>query len=209
MTIGERIANLRKDAGYSQEYVAESLGVSRQAVSKWEKDLSSPDTENLIKLSELLNTSVQFLATGKDFYFPEVKPAPEKPKKKIKIKPLIVIIIGIITGILILTYICLGLFGSVDVDLAACSGGYRTFIVEKYSKELTYKFLDNIDSPRFVSAVPTNASISMNYHKQDLWLTFDIVCESEIGNEYIYRVTFYGKRIWYDTYKWETVAIIG
>ena len=83
MTLGERITNLRKDCGYSQEYVAEQLGVSRQAVSKWEKDLSSPDTENLIKLAELLNTSVQFLATGKDFYFPEGKPAPEKKKIKI------------------------------------------------------------------------------------------------------------------------------
>ena len=53
MTLGERIGNLRRDAGYSQEYVAESLGVSRQAVSKWETDLSSPDTENLPKFSDL------------------------------------------------------------------------------------------------------------------------------------------------------------
>ena len=80
MTLGERIANLRKESGYSQEYIAEQLEVSRQAVSKWEKDMSSPDTGNLIKLAELLNTSVQFLATGKDFYFPEGKPAPENKK---------------------------------------------------------------------------------------------------------------------------------
>ena len=207
MTLGERIANLRKDCGYSQEYIAESLGVSRQAVSKWEKDLSSPDTEKLIKLSELLNTSVQFLATGKDFYFPEGKPAPEK--KKINVKRSVPVVLGIITAMLVSAYVLIGIFGPVSVDAGACSGGYNTFLYEKYSDELTYKFLDNIGSPRFTSAVPTNTAISMNYDKQDIWFTFDIICQSETDNEYIYRVTFKGKRIWYDTYKWTSVSIVG
>lgn len=207
MTLGERIAYLRKNSGYSQEYVAESLGVSRQAVSKWEKDLSSPDTENLIKLSELLNTSVQFLATGKDFYFPEKKAFAEKTKPKIKNK----YIFGLIVILLIplCLYIYFGFFGTVGLDSGACSGGYQTFLFEKYSDELTYKFLDNIGSPRFVSAVPTNTAISMNYEKQYIWLTFDILCKSETDNDYIYRVTFKGERIWYDTYKWTTVSIVG
>ena len=126
MTLGERIGNLRRDAGYSQEYVAENLGVSRQAVSKWETDLSSPDTENLIKLAELLNTSVQFLATGKDFYFPEGKPAPETKKIKIT-KKLVIKIIAIIIGTIIFlaaaAYVLIGLFGTVRFDSAACSGG--------------------------------------------------------------------------------------
>lgn len=65
MTIGNRIAALRREHGYSQEYVAERLGVSRQAVSKWETDQSAPDTYNLISLSELLGASVEYLATGK------------------------------------------------------------------------------------------------------------------------------------------------
>ena len=53
MTLGERIGNLRRDAGYSQEYVAESLGVSRQAVSKWENGSSEPSTTNLIAIGKL------------------------------------------------------------------------------------------------------------------------------------------------------------
>lgn len=65
MTIGERIAELRKDRGYSQEYVAEKLDVSRQAVSKWECDASAPDTYNLIALSELFGVSVEYIAVGK------------------------------------------------------------------------------------------------------------------------------------------------
>ena len=65
MTIGERIAELRKDRGYSQEYVAEKLDVSRQAVSKWECDASAPDTYNLIALAELFGVSVEYIAVGK------------------------------------------------------------------------------------------------------------------------------------------------
>lgn len=64
MTIGKRISELRKARGYTQEYIAEQLGVSRQAVSKWESDLSSPDTKNLIALAQLLGTSVEYIAVG-------------------------------------------------------------------------------------------------------------------------------------------------
>lgn len=65
MSIGQRISELRKNSSLSQEYVAEKLGVSRQAVSKWETDASAPDTYNLIALAELFGVSVEYLATGK------------------------------------------------------------------------------------------------------------------------------------------------
>lgn len=57
---------LRESKGYSQEMVAEKLGVSRQAVSKWENNLSEPSTENLMKLSELFNIEVDVLIKGED-----------------------------------------------------------------------------------------------------------------------------------------------
>ena len=65
MTLGQRISELRKERGYAQEYVAEQMNVSRQAVSKWETDQCAPDTYNLIALSELFGVSVEYLATGK------------------------------------------------------------------------------------------------------------------------------------------------
>ncbi len=65
MTIGQRISELRKERGYSQEYVAEKLNVSRQAVSKWECDASAPDTYNLIALAELFGVSVEYIAIGR------------------------------------------------------------------------------------------------------------------------------------------------
>lgn len=59
--IAERLAARRKEAGLSQEGLAEKLGVSRQAVSKWERSESSPDTDNLISLAKLYGVSLDDL----------------------------------------------------------------------------------------------------------------------------------------------------
>ena len=65
MSIGERILQLRKERHLSQLQLAQTINVTRQAVSKWENDLSSPDTIKLIQLADVLNTDVEYLATGK------------------------------------------------------------------------------------------------------------------------------------------------
>ena len=65
MSVGERISQLRKQLGLSQLQLAEALEVSRQAVSKWESDQSSPDTLHLIKLADVLESDVEYLATGR------------------------------------------------------------------------------------------------------------------------------------------------
>lgn len=65
MSIGERISDLRKEKQLSQGQLSQLLGVSRQAVSKWENDSASPDTLNLIKLADALDTEIEYLATGK------------------------------------------------------------------------------------------------------------------------------------------------
>lgn len=65
MSIGERITDLRKEQNISQGQLASSLDVTRQAVSKWENDQSCPDTLKLIQLAEVLNTEVEYLATGR------------------------------------------------------------------------------------------------------------------------------------------------
>ena len=58
---GENISRYRKALGMSQEKVAEYMGVSRQAVTKWENNLSMPSSENLIKLAGLFGTTVEGL----------------------------------------------------------------------------------------------------------------------------------------------------
>lgn len=59
--IAQRLAELRRSKGYSQEALANELGLSRQAVSKWERAESSPDTENLIALARLYGVSLDDL----------------------------------------------------------------------------------------------------------------------------------------------------
>jgi len=59
--IADRLAKRRREAGYSQESLADKLGVSRQAVSKWERSESSPDTNNLIALAKLYEVSLDDL----------------------------------------------------------------------------------------------------------------------------------------------------
>lgn len=65
MSIGERIVELRNEKDISQGSLAQILGVSRQAISKWENDQSSPDTLHLIQLADVLDTEVEYLATGR------------------------------------------------------------------------------------------------------------------------------------------------
>ncbi len=68
MSLGERISELRKLAGLSQMDLAKAVEVSRQAVSKWETDQSSPDASNLILLADILDTDIEYLTTGRRTY---------------------------------------------------------------------------------------------------------------------------------------------
>ncbi len=59
--LANRLAELRKEHGYSQEELADKLQVSRQAISKWERGEASPDTDNLIELAKIYNISLDEL----------------------------------------------------------------------------------------------------------------------------------------------------
>ncbi len=65
MTLGEKLAMYRKQNNYTQEQLAELLGVSRQAISKWESDQAYPETEKLIKLSDMYGCSLDYLIRDK------------------------------------------------------------------------------------------------------------------------------------------------
>ena len=64
--IADRLIKLRKKYGYSQEELADKLGLSRQAVSKWERAEASPDTDNLICLAKLYGVSLDELLSTDD-----------------------------------------------------------------------------------------------------------------------------------------------
>lgn len=78
MTIGEKLKILRRQHGLTQEQLAEKLGVSRQALSKWESDASVPDTENIIRLAHLFDITTDHLLLDA----PPSPPAPVPPRRR-------------------------------------------------------------------------------------------------------------------------------
>lgn len=65
MTLGDKLSKLRKENNYTQEQLADVLGVSRQAISKWESDTTYPETDKLIRMSELFDCSLDYLLKDK------------------------------------------------------------------------------------------------------------------------------------------------
>jgi transcriptional regulator with XRE-family HTH domain len=79
MTLGEKIQACRKLKGLSQEEVASALGISRQALSKWECNTSTPDTDKIVALSNYFNITTDYLL--KDGYTDESVPLNEDKKQ--------------------------------------------------------------------------------------------------------------------------------
>lgn len=64
MTIADRIQSLRKSKGMSQEELADAVGVSRQAVSKWESEQATPDLDKVVIMSEVFEVTTDYLLKG-------------------------------------------------------------------------------------------------------------------------------------------------
>ena len=64
MTIADRIQSLRKQKGMAQEELADKIGVSRQAVSKWESEQATPDLDKVVIMSEIFEVTTDYLLNG-------------------------------------------------------------------------------------------------------------------------------------------------
>ena len=83
MTLGKRIAMLRRQKGLKQEDLANTLGVSPQAVSKWENDQTCPDISLLPEIAKLLDVSVDVLLSGEKAV-QDTKVLPPETRKDLK-----------------------------------------------------------------------------------------------------------------------------
>ena len=92
MTIGNRIAALRREKNLKQDDLAQMLEVSPQAVSKWENDQTCPDISLLPKLAKILGVSVDELLSGKQELQPVVTLVPEDQRKDIKDRVLRIVV---------------------------------------------------------------------------------------------------------------------
>ena len=83
MILGEKIAQLRRKNGWSQEELADKMGVSRQAVSKWESNQTTPDLERILRLSSLFGVTIDYLL--KDGAAPEIPRAEAEEETQIRL----------------------------------------------------------------------------------------------------------------------------
>lgn len=93
MNIADRIQHLRKAEGLSQEELADKVGVSRQAVSKWESGQSTPELDKVVMMSDLFKVTTDYILKG-------VEPEPVAHKNRIQFLYIgFAIIFAVIAGI--------------------------------------------------------------------------------------------------------------
>ena len=103
MTLSDKMQQYRRLNKYSQEKLAELLGVSRQAVTKWENGKSAPSTDNLIKLAAIYKIGLDDLINNR----PEVTKVDLKPKRISKLK-----LIGGLWAIILSVIFIVGIFST-------------------------------------------------------------------------------------------------
>ncbi len=207
MNTGERIAALRKEKGYSQEYVARQIGVSRQAVHKWEKETSSPDTNNLIALAQVLDTTVEYIVNGNE----KAASAMTVHKKKLpKVRTYIIVIFitALVTFIATVLYIA---NAPVSFDAGACGGGFATAVYDQYANQLiedNYFYLTkdfkNTDI-EVHSISPVRESREVHYEGKAIYMSFDAEYTFSNHTTNTVKLQFMGERKWIQNYDWRMI----
>lgn len=203
MTIGTRIQTLRTQKGYTQEYLANQLGISRQAVHKWEKNETRPDTDNLILLAEILGTTVEYIAVG------DIKSNNNKKSIPLWIKYIFVIIVtAVITFAATVLYIA---NQPVSFDAGACGGGFATAVYDQYADRLiedNYFYLTrDIKDKDVVSISPVRETRDVKYEGKAIYMSFDIVYTFSDFSSKNKKVSFVGERKWIQNYKWRMLEL--
>lgn len=221
MALGEKIKTCRQNAGMSQEKVAELLGVSRQAVTKWEANQSAPNTGNLFKLAEIFGTTVDMLLDSDDsgkqssaeqiYYLYKMEEEKKIANKRRKLKKYIIItlVVSIVLGCIIGSIFYIRNL-PIDYDAGACGGGYATFIFDKYNEELVEKYYNGIEDNSSISSIKAlRGTQEAEWEDQTLFLQFDIQYEHFSQGTVTERIRFIGQRTWFDTYDWSGAIVVG
>ncbi len=202
MTLGERISNARKQKNYSQEYVAHELDISRQAVYKWEKDLSSPDTSHLISLAQLLGVSVEYLANGKTDHRVLENSAENMIKKSHKRKRRLfkaIVSIACIFSVFLISFVAFIATRPVSWDAGVCSGGFKTHIWNKYKDALFEKYMQSFANDNYTRELIENSQ-DVTFKDKTITFFFDVAVTDENGEKWTDYIHIKGKRIWYEKY---------
>jgi len=99
MNLGEKILKLRKEKGLSQEALAEQLGTTRQAVSKWESEQSTPDVDKIIIMSDLFGVTTDYLLKGIEAAEAQERKGTEVAGKVLYIASTAFVVIGLLCAL--------------------------------------------------------------------------------------------------------------
>ena len=122
MTFGEKLQKLRQQAGMSQDALADKLNVSRQAVSRWERDETMPETEKIVLIADLFGVTTDYLLRQGEKQ-PEARSAAEPKKDWIDKLAYLVKTKGYLAGWLLIAWGALDLIGVLWMVLMALGVG--------------------------------------------------------------------------------------
>lgn len=114
-TFGSMIAELRKKQGMTQAELAEKLGITDKAVSKWERDLSFPDVNIILKLAEIFNVTVDELM--------QVKTTTKEDTTKKNISEMVTLVLKGVSLAMGIAVVVLPLLNEIESDNAICMLG--------------------------------------------------------------------------------------
>lgn len=207
----EKLYELRKEKGFSQEELAEKLNVARQTISKWETGMTVPDTNNLIELSKIFGISIDDFVGKKD---EEVIEDNKKINKKqlIKIILIIAMIITIILFICVIVYrmvlvfkLANGLVNSKSRDLSFYyhyqEVGLTNGLTDKWNFIETYRNGDKMIMKHYVTPIDnfmenkTPEVVKIEYFDKDNY--YEIDCKNktykkfknDLTSEFYYNYT--------------------
>ncbi len=142
----ENLKAMRKAKGYTQEEVAIKLNVVRQTVSKWEKGLSVPDADALIKLADVLDTKVSVLLGGsitneenKDAVAEQLAKISEQLAIKNRRSKRIWKIVGIILLVIVIFNILLVIIGMVNINTSQSSSNDNGIAITEINDDAVYE----------------------------------------------------------------------
>ena len=207
----EKLYELRKEKGFSQEELAEKLNVARQTISKWETGMTVPDTNNLIELSKIFGISIDDFVGKKD---EEVIEDNKKINKKLLIKIILIIamIITIILFICVIVYrmvlvfkLANGLVNSKSRDLSFYyhyqEVGLTNGLTDKWNFIETYRNGDKMIMKHYVTPIDrfmenrTPEVVKIEYFDKDNY--YEIDCKNktykkfknDLTSEFYYNYT--------------------
>ena len=120
MTLSEKLYNLRRKQGFTQEAIAEKLDCSRQVISKWENGTTTPDAEMLQKYSEIFGVSIDYLLKD-DIDEPTSTQPSEKNSTSKRLLGILGLVISLLGCVSLTVFGAISVFGSEAADKIAQS----------------------------------------------------------------------------------------